>query len=446
MMNKTISKVFVYDKYQIILASVLTDYDRKLLTRLYQPLSGYGPIALYITLWSEFDKEITKSEELTHKNLFEMMQCSVNDFEAFRNKLEGLGLLKTYVKEESDKPFYVYELYAPLGAKEFFRHELLGTLIKQRLGEEDHKKIKSSFIKIRDNKKEYLNISHNFADVYNLDMNDTKTIQSVISETDPLFSRENANIESNLNLDIFLLALKNKKIKKNLVNNQLIELMNSMINLYKLDENELADIILVSMDKTSLVEKIDMDIFRKKCFEYKKFNNEEETQTVKVENKSFELDKKTQMLSELEPFQFLKIKQGNQEPSLEDRILIEDLSLMSKLNPGVINVLIDYVMIKQENTLPSQYVLKIASSLVKNNIKTTQEAMGYFYKITNSYTKPKTEVAQKKTYSKLNEEPQEKAQAKKTSLNEQEENEAAEQLKRLKKIRKERKQNEESKV
>ncbi len=37
--------------------------------------------------------------------------------------------------------------------------------------------------------------------------------------------------------------------------------------------------------------------------------------------------------------------------------------LEQKLNPGVVNVLIDYVMLKQDNKLPYNYVMKIAASL-----------------------------------------------------------------------------------
>ena len=97
------------------------------------------------------------------------------------------------------------------------------------------------------------------------------------------------------------------------------------------------------------------------------------------------------MLQELEPFQFLRIKQGNMEPSPQDIKLVEDLSLMSKLNPGVINVLLDYVMLNKQNTLPYNYVMKVASSLARENITTAIEAMEYFTNFKNKYTRAKKE-------------------------------------------------------
>ena len=39
------------DWFEIELASILTDYDRKTIDLLYQPLVGYGAIALFHTFW-----------------------------------------------------------------------------------------------------------------------------------------------------------------------------------------------------------------------------------------------------------------------------------------------------------------------------------------------------------------------------------------------------------
>ena len=39
------------------------------------------------------------------------MDCTVEEFEMFRDKLEGLGLIKTLVKDSVPTPTYCYELY-----------------------------------------------------------------------------------------------------------------------------------------------------------------------------------------------------------------------------------------------------------------------------------------------------------------------------------------------
>ena len=76
------------------------------------------------------------------------------------------------------------------------------------------------------------------------------------------------------------------------------------------------------------------------------------------------------------------VRQNNEEPSYQNIKLLEDLSIISKLSNEVINVLIDYVLIKQSGRLPYNYVMKIASSLSNAGIRTAEEAMSYFSNVT----------------------------------------------------------------
>ena len=201
--------------------------------------------------------------------------------------------------------------------------------------------------------------------------------------------------------------------------------MESMANLYKLDEYELCNVLISSMEGLGNQERVDYDTFKRKCFEYRKVFKVSTKDVKALENKKQGISKKAEMLQELEPFQFLRIKQGNVDPSKQDVKLIEDLSLMSKLNPGVINVLLDYVMLNKQNTLPYNYVMKIASSLARENIQTAVEAMEYFHNFKSQYKKnpiKKTEM--------ISEEKEET-----------EEIDEAKELERLKRARKERKSN-----
>ena len=390
-----LKKVIVYNGYNVSSASMLSDYDRKILTLLYQPICGFGALSLYLTLWCKYEASKNTNKIFHHKDLFDNMDCNVTEFETFRDKLEGLGLLKTFVKEE-ETPYYFYELYSPLSPKDFFKHELLGTLIKQKLDEEEYEELKSMFVVNKDKKKDYFDVSHNFNEVYNIDLNDTTSLKVVMEDNEDLANRKNAKIGTNFSLEIFLLVLKENKIRKSLITNSFVELMESMANLYKLDEYEMCNILISSIEGLGNDEKINYDLFKRKCFEYRKVTRISGKDVKTLENKKQGISKKAEMLQELEPFQFLRIKQGNIEPSKQDVKLVEDLSLMSKLNPGVINVLLDYVMLNKQNTLPYNYVMKIASSLARENITTAIEAMEYFnnYKsrFSNNSSSKKEEV------------------------------------------------------
>ena len=437
-----LKKVVVYNGYVVTSASMLNDNDRKILTLLYQPLCGYGALALYFTLWSKYESIVNYNAKCDHRNLFSNMDCTVEEFEKFRDKLEGLGLIKTLVKE-GITPTYCYELYAPLAPQEFFKHELLGTLLKQKLEEEDYEKLRSLFVVHNESSSDFYDVTHTFNEVYNLDMSDTSSLKSVISDKDEFAQRKNAKIGTTFSLEIFLMVLKENKIRKSLINSSFVELMESMANLYRLDEYELCNILVASIEGLGTNEKINYEIFKRKCFEYRKVMKVSNKDVKAIGDKKFGVSKKVEMLQELEPFQYLRILQGNMEPSKQDVKLIEDLSLMTKLDPGVINVLLDYVMFNKQNTLPYNYVMKVASSLVRENISNAMEAIEYFknYK-TRSYSSRKTsedtnKITRENVENTSNDVLVEKKEVKETKSSVDE----ALELERLKKARKERKKN-----
>lgn len=436
-----LKKVVVYNGYVVNAASMLNDNDRKILTLLYQPLCGYGALALYFTLWSKYESIINFNAKCDHKNLFSNMDCTVEEFEMFRDKLEGLGLIKTLLRDGLT-PTYCYELYAPLAPQEFFKHELLGTLLKQKLDDDDYDKLKSVFIVHKETSLDFYDVTHTFNEVYHLDMNDTNSLKSVISDKDELAQRKIAKIGTSFSLEIFLMILKDNKIRKSLINSSFVELMESMANLYRLDEYELCNILIASLEGLGMQERINYDTFKRKCFEYRKVMKVSNKDVRALENQKSGISKKAEMFEELEPFQYLRIKQGNMEPSKQDVKLIEDLSLMTKLNPGVINVLLDYVMFNKQNTLPYNYVMKIASSLVRENITTAIEAMEHFKNYKARSVSTRRETFRENSDIILKEEvKKEIRQEIKPEVKEEPLIDEALELERLKKARKERRKN-----
>ncbi len=370
------------DSYVVNLASILGGADRTVLVMLYQPLCGYGAVSLYLNLWAQAE-HYRKGSAFSFETLIRLMGCTLDEFEMFRNKLEGIGLLKTYLNEELR--VFKFELYAPLAPREFFTHELLGTLFKQIMPRKYYERVKSSFEIEKNDDDNYSDITHKFGDVYNIDLNDVNTLKDIMNGGENLAEKTNGEIESNFSLPIFLAALNEKKIKKSLITTNFVDLLKSMASLYNLDECELCEIVNTSIEGVGNKASINFDTFRSKCYSYKKIPVLDKQDTKRVTDKRYGMNKKAEMLKELDPFEFLKIKQNNQDASFQDIKLIEDLSYVSKLNPEVINVLIDYVMLKQDNKLPYNYVMKIANSLANAGVKTAEEAMEYFYKIRDKY-------------------------------------------------------------
>ena len=75
------------------------------------------------------------------------------------------------------------------------------------------------------------------------------------------------------------------------------------------------------------------------------------------------------------PYDFLRSKYKTGEPSLRDLRLIESLLVDQKMNPGVVNVLIAYVLKINNQKLTKSYVDTIAGQWKRLNIETVEEAM-----------------------------------------------------------------------
>ena len=132
------------DTYIVKNATILNNESRLVLIKLYQPIIGTVAINLYFTLWSNLDTSHIISTEYTHHNLMASMRVKLEDILEAREKLEAIGLLKTYLKKGSINN-YIYELYSPLEPDEFIDNPILATTLSSNVGKVEYDKILSFF-------------------------------------------------------------------------------------------------------------------------------------------------------------------------------------------------------------------------------------------------------------------------------------------------------------
>ena len=154
------------DTYIVVNKSIITNEDRTILTMLYQPIIGSVSTNLYNTLCLNLDKNEFMSDEFTHHSLMVNNKISLDDILLAREKLEGIGLLKTFVKEKEDSNSYVYELYSPLSASEFFSHPILNIVLYNNLGKKEYEKVLYYFKVPRINLKDFEEVTCSFDDVF----------------------------------------------------------------------------------------------------------------------------------------------------------------------------------------------------------------------------------------------------------------------------------------
>ncbi|MBD9085102.1 Replication initiation and membrane attachment protein, partial [bacterium] len=91
-----------------------------------------------------------------------------------------------------------------------------------------------------------------------------------------------------------------------------------------------------------------------------------------------DVSKKAKIIYQFEttsPYDFLASKYNGARPSKADLNILEYLLLDMNLNPGVVNVLVDFVLKINHNKLTKNYIEGIASQWAKSKIETVEDAM-----------------------------------------------------------------------
>ena len=93
------------------------------------------------------------------------------------------------------------------------------------------------------------------------------------------------------------------------------------------------------------------------------------------------------MFENTSPRDFLTLKNKGVTPTSRELKLLEMLLTDLELKPAVVNVLIDYVLKKNNNKLNQSFVETIASQWKRCNVETAEEAMELAKKENNKYNK-----------------------------------------------------------
>ena len=226
------------DIYTVINKTVIKETDSKLISMLYQPIIGFTAVSLYFTLINDLDKLEVMSDDLTHHHLMSTMQLKLEDIVIAREKLEGVGLLKTYVKKDKNINSYVYQLYSPISANEFFHHPILNVVLYNNLGKKEYEKLVNYYRLPKKNLKDYEDVTCSFDEVF-------KSVKGTILEmSDDITKRDSNNIIINKGIDFNLLisSLPESLISEKCFTKEVRDLINSLAYTYNINNNRFKNI------------------------------------------------------------------------------------------------------------------------------------------------------------------------------------------------------------
>lgn len=366
------------DSYVVINKTILHDEDRKIITSLYLPIIGIEAVMLYFTLWADLDSSQIVSKDFSHQKLVSNLRMTINEIESSRKKLEAIGLIKTLVKTGNVNN-YIYELYSPVSASEFLSHPILNVVLYSNIGKNEYDNLIKSFKLPRFNTSNYEDITKSFNDVFE---STSMTSYDLSLEDIRKYNKLKLNINSNFDFN-FLISSMPKNVDTNRVfTKDIKELIINLSFIYDIDAIKMLNIIKGCFNERGTINKEEL---RKSARNYYQFDNGGMLPTL-IDNSQPEYlrkpigdtSRRAKMIYTFEtisPRELLIKKNNGNDPTRRDLKLVEDLLIDYKLKPGVVNVLIDYVLNVNEKKLTRGLVETLAGQWQRLGIETVEEAM-----------------------------------------------------------------------
>lgn len=392
------------DSYKTILSHPFTDYDRQLLTLFYQPLIGSEAMSLFMTLWADAEQE--NEREYNHYHLMNILTMPLGPILEARISLEAIGLLRTYMKKEGDTRSFLYELSPPLDAKGFFEDPLLSTFLFSKIGEQAYRNLRSRYAIKKNPSMDYDEVSRTFLDVFK-PVN--RRIEQDGEQLEVSGRKESEGVPFvNPDFDFSLLqsGLSEQMVPQSTLASVSKELIAKLAFLYSLTPLDMQKVIMMALDEDLQLPEVrlrraaadfyKMSISKKPPVLEKVFVQAPSTE--QTEHLSRE-EKLIHYLEHTAPIDMLRDLNGK-EPMSVDVQLAERLINTHSLPVGVVNVLLQFVHIRNDGKITNNYVERIASHWMNKKVETAKEALEFSRKEHDKYMKWKNEGQKTTTYSR----------------------------------------------
>lgn len=381
----TVVTLLPADKYIVVNKTILTEQDRKNLVSFYEPIIGSTAVSLYLTLWRDLDRYSFVSVDYTHHHLMTLLKTNLDSIKLARKSLEAMGLIRTFFLA-GEPNNYVYELYSPMSPKEFFANPIFNVVLYNNIGATEYDLLKKEYMPLTFSTKDYQEITCMFDEVFK-SSNQSVGFEAIGKEELPL------NMQDQVDFDLLISSLPKGLVNERTFNKRVRALINNLAFVYNFDTLKMVEILRLVINENG---SIDKDALRIQTRKYYQYNNHGKLPTLVYRSQPEYLkspvgdtSKKGRIIEVFEntsPYDFLKSKYNNGNPTARDLKLLEYLLVDVELKPAVVNVLIDYVLKKNNNKLNTSFVETIAGQWKRLQIETAKDAMEVAEKEHKKYT------------------------------------------------------------
>ncbi|SDJ21998.1 replication initiation and membrane attachment family protein [Natribacillus halophilus] len=387
-------QVLPVDGFRVRMTQYPADTDRQVLTQLYQPLIGAQATNFYQTLYHRLPHGVYQSEGSTHHELMIIIGETLTTLLEARRKLEAVGLLKTYVKAGtgSEDRQFIYEILPPMSPRQFFEDDVLSVFLYNRIGKSKYRRLRQQFL-VPEMGSGWTEMTASFNDVFT-----SLHPSELVPTSEQLEGQADGQLVTNaqtngvfIQEDVFDFELLYQRLpsffnRDQLLTDKVKKAVGRLAFVYRIDPASMSQLI-----QQALVgdEEVDIGMLRKKVQEWYRMSfgqtppklglrvdkpqtqeNTSSTEPVDDEKATIRYFEMIAPLTLLESF-----SEHGAEVSPSDARLVESLLFDYQLQPGVANVLIDYVMRTNNRKLNARYVETIAGHWSRMNLKTVEDAM-----------------------------------------------------------------------
>ena len=343
---------------RILIGESLSIDDLNVLSLLYMPIIGNRAYTIYMTLYSALNRS-SNTRVVLVSDIVDLFGIKIATFELERKRLEAIGLMATYFKDNE----YVFLLKAPLSARHFFNDCILGAYLKNKVGEVLFNKLVNLFRLESFNKEGYKNITEVFENVFRDNIDET-----IEKQDGYLMDKQiNSSIKTGkfeFDYDYFLTSLNLGIAKKNSLSAEFQTIVEKTAYMFNLNEEEMVVVYHRSLDQAG---NFAITRLQKEAKSFKKRKeNESKSEGVVGDDR----------IRYMDPKAILKLMRP--EASIEDYNVIEKVANDSPFNSEITNVAILHGIKKNKNEfLEAGYFFKVFQTFEKYNIKSFEDALRF---------------------------------------------------------------------
>src|SRR5699024_8959582 len=306
-----------------------------------------------------------------HRELMDELSLNLSDFETSLDKLEAIGLVRTYVSNKEHDDLFVYRLLQPLTPEMYFKDPMLSMYLYSQVGSAKFNDKKDRLI-YPELPGDLTEVTKKFTEVF-YHARDAK-----FRTPDEHFKQNDTSRGPSIDLDDFdfevlYTHLKGTRIDKQFFTKEVKKLVVQLSQLFKLNAYDIKQILLQSSSPQFGIDKERLKTEARKYYQKEygevipSFTTAEEAVRPSGDESYLDsLDK----VSPLDRINDLR----NYKPSENDLKVVTELIVKTGLENGVLNVLMEYAIQMKEGDLPLRYVMTIAENWEKEGYRTAAEA------------------------------------------------------------------------